>query len=91
MNKFSNYNIVVISVFFLFIFIAVGPSDCGGEKKFKNKYSKEANELPPPPKETYDPDFRTLQKPYRMAKLNMVWAKAQQVFCFVFFLLITVI
>lgn len=56
-------------------------------KKHKNKYSAEANrrndrdvssesrELPP---ERYDPDFRTLQRPFRMAKLNLVWSKAQQ-------------
>lgn len=35
-----------------------------------------SNELPA---EKYDPDFRTLQKPFRMAKLNLVWVKAQQV------------
>ncbi|XP_018785119.1 PREDICTED: alpha-2-macroglobulin receptor-associated protein [Bactrocera latifrons] len=27
--------------------------------------------------ERYDPDFRNLQRPFRMAKLNLVWAKAQ--------------
>lgn len=31
------------------------------------------------PVEKYDPDFRNLQKPFRMAKLNLVWTKAQQV------------
>lgn len=34
------------------------------------------NELPA---EKYDPDFRNLQRPFRMAKLNLVWTKAQQV------------
>lgn len=29
--------------------------------------------------ERYDPDFRNLQRPFRMAKLNLVWAKAQNV------------
>ncbi|XP_017476387.1 PREDICTED: alpha-2-macroglobulin receptor-associated protein [Rhagoletis zephyria] len=27
--------------------------------------------------ERYDPDFRNLQRPFRIAKLNLVWAKAQ--------------
>ncbi|XP_053951107.1 alpha-2-macroglobulin receptor-associated protein [Anastrepha ludens] len=27
--------------------------------------------------EAYDPDFRNLQRPFRIAKLNLVWAKAQ--------------
>lgn len=35
-----------------------------------------SNELPA---EKYDPDFRNLQRPFRMAKLNLVWTKAQQV------------
>ncbi|KAB0800435.1 hypothetical protein PPYR_06175 [Photinus pyralis] len=39
-----------------------------------NKYSKEANtkeeDLPPP-------SLKTLQKPFRMAKINILWAKAQ--------------
>jgi len=52
-------------------------------KKHKSKYSEEANEVKPSeipqpvePVEKYDPDFRTIRKPYRMAKLNMVWSKA---------------
>ncbi|XP_037026290.1 alpha-2-macroglobulin receptor-associated protein [Bradysia coprophila] len=44
-------------------------------KKQKSKYSAEANHAYEPT-EKYDPDFRTLQKPYRMAKLNLVWSKA---------------
>lgn len=47
-------------------------------KKQKSKYSAEANQ-PYEPTEKYDPDFRTLQKPYRMAKLNLVWSKAVHV------------
>lgn len=64
-----------------------------GDKKHKNKYSADANnpskfedsfaldtnDIPPPPPERNDIDFRTLHKPFRMAKLNMVWSKAQQV------------
>lgn len=47
-------------------------------KKHKSKYSAEANQSYEPTERTekYDPDFRTLQKPYRMAKLNLVWSKA---------------
>lgn len=56
---------------------------CSGtfaDKKSK-KYSREANEpqFEQVKSETYDPDFRTLQRPFRMAKLNLVWAKAQNV------------
>lgn len=29
--------------------------------------------------ETYDPDFRSVQRPFRMAKLNLVWSKAKNV------------
>lgn len=50
-------------------------------KKQKSKYSAEANQ-PPEPVEKYDPDFRAIQKPYRMAKLNMVWSKAVHVSVF---------
>ncbi|XP_068623347.1 alpha-2-macroglobulin receptor-associated protein isoform X2 [Battus philenor] len=39
----------------------------------ENKYSKSANE-----KKKADVDFRTLQKPFRMNKLNILWTKAQQ-------------
>lgn len=40
-----------------------------------NKYSRDANE-----KKKKDVDFRTLEKPFRMNKLNILWTKAQQVF-----------
>ncbi|XP_039750609.1 alpha-2-macroglobulin receptor-associated protein isoform X1 [Pararge aegeria] len=39
----------------------------------ENKYSRTANE-----KKKGDIDFRTLEKPFRMNKLNLVWLKAQQ-------------
>lgn len=39
----------------------------------------ETNELPAATPEKSAPDFRTLPKPFRMAKLNLVWSKAQQV------------
>lgn len=40
----------------------------------ENKYSRSANE-----KNTSGVNFRTLEKPFRMSKLNLVWIKAQQV------------
>ncbi|XP_023944367.2 alpha-2-macroglobulin receptor-associated protein isoform X2 [Bicyclus anynana] len=39
----------------------------------ENKYSRTANE-----QEKSEIDFRTLEKPFRMNKLNLVWVKAQQ-------------
>uniref|UniRef100_A0A182R8A4 Alpha 2-macroglobulin receptor-associated protein n=1 Tax=Anopheles funestus TaxID=62324 RepID=A0A182R8A4_ANOFN len=45
------------------------------EEKAHNKYSKHANALPDT--EIYEPDFRNIQRPFRMAKLNLVWTKAQ--------------
>lgn len=61
--------------YILVIFIAyVAAGD--KNKKPKNKYSEEANL---PTIEKYDPDIREIQQPYRMAKLNMIWAKARNV------------
>lgn len=44
----------------------------------ENKYSREANV-----KKKSDIDFRTLDKPFRMAKINILWTKAQQVCSFI--------
>ncbi|XP_053667596.1 alpha-2-macroglobulin receptor-associated protein [Anopheles marshallii] len=44
-------------------------------QKAHDKYSKHANALPD--SEIYEPDFRNIQRPFRMAKLNLVWTKAQ--------------
>ncbi|XP_041764740.1 alpha-2-macroglobulin receptor-associated protein [Anopheles merus] len=44
-------------------------------EKAHSKYSKHANALPD--SEIYEPDFRNIQRPFRMAKLNLVWTKAQ--------------
>nr|XP_034828668.1 alpha-2-macroglobulin receptor-associated protein isoform X1 [Maniola hyperantus]XP_034828669.1 alpha-2-macroglobulin receptor-associated protein isoform X2 [Maniola hyperantus] len=44
----------------------------------ENKYSRSANEKKTTEKKKSDVDFRTLEKPFRMNKLNMVWLKAQQ-------------
>ncbi|XP_053680930.1 alpha-2-macroglobulin receptor-associated protein [Anopheles nili] len=44
-------------------------------EKAHDKYSKHANVLPD--SEIYEPDFRNIQRPFRMAKLNLVWTKAQ--------------
>lgn len=43
--------------------------------KAAKKYSKEVNE--PKLQDPLEPNFRTLQKPFRMAKLNLVFTKAQ--------------
>lgn len=40
----------------------------------ENKYSQKANE-----KKTNEVDFRKLEKPFRMNKLNILWTKAQLV------------
>lgn len=51
-----------------------------------NKYSAEANQKHEKPL-LLNPNvnFRTLEKPFRMAKLNMLWSKAQRV-CTVFYI-----
>lgn len=54
------------------LFMLVLHANC--DKKF-NKYSKEANVR----EEKYDPDFRKIEKPFRMAKTNLVWTKAVNV------------
>lgn len=64
-------------------------ADASANKKYKRSAAatddEDSNEIPPPPPpEKYDPDFRTLHKPFRMAKLNMVWSKAQQVHTFAY-------
>lgn len=40
----------------------------------ENKYSRSSNE-----KKNKDVDFRKLEKPFRMNKLNILWSKAQHV------------
>lgn len=58
-----------------------------------NKVRRNDNKPPPMsnevPVETYDPEFRKLIRPFRMAKINVIWSKAQQV-CTAF-LLMTII
>lgn len=44
----------------------------------ENKYSRSANEKKPEEKGS-GVDFRTLEKPFRMNKINILWMKAQQV------------
>mgnify|MGYP002715783174 FL=1 len=46
-----------------------------------SKYSAEANLKPPDKPWVLNPNvnFRTLDKPFRMAKLNLLWSKAQRV------------
>lgn len=49
--------------------------------KAENKYSKEANVNFGKSNIMYEPDVnvRTLEKPFRMAKLNLLWTKARVV------------
>ncbi|EDW85179.2 uncharacterized protein Dwil_GK12751 [Drosophila willistoni] len=49
------------------------------DKKESKKYSREANDphFKQVVEEKYDPDFKNIQRPYRMAKLNLLWSKAQ--------------
>lgn len=63
----------------LLVILIVYP--CILANKNAKKYSKEANEpyFDQVKSETYDPDFRKLQRPFRIAKLNLVWSKAQNV------------
>ncbi|XP_016975593.1 alpha-2-macroglobulin receptor-associated protein [Drosophila rhopaloa] len=67
----------VIAVLALVLLIASQGVDA--DKKQSKKYSKEANSphYEQVKKEKYDPDFKSIQRPFRMAKLNLVWAKAQ--------------
>ncbi|XP_053696392.1 alpha-2-macroglobulin receptor-associated protein [Sabethes cyaneus] len=58
------------AVFFVLLAVSSASAD-----KASGKYSKKANEVQD--SESYDPDFRKIQRPFRMAKLNLVWSKAQ--------------
>lgn len=62
----------ILCVIVVLLFIGVSLGD-----KKSHKYTAEANS--PMMNENYDPDFRNLQKPFRIAKLNLVWTKAQHV------------
>lgn len=55
-------------------------ADADALSKYDDKFSLDTNELP----SSFSPDsdnidMHSLQKPFRMAKLNLVWTKAQQV------------
>jgi hypothetical protein len=63
------YRITVIVIFISFV-IGLGEG--------LNKYSAEANVKQDVTKES-PLDFRNLEKPFRMAKLNVLWSKAQLV------------
>lgn len=60
---------IQITYFLLFVFVYFL---CGAS--CENKYSRSANA-----KEKDNINFRTLEKPFRMNKLNILWAKAQHV------------
>lgn len=49
------------------------------DKKESKKYSREANDphFKHVIEEKYDPDFKNIQRPFRIAKLNLLWSKAQ--------------
>ena len=44
-----------------------------------NKYSKEANQP------NSNEDWKNLDKPFRLAKINLIWSKAQKVIQIVYF------
>jgi len=59
---------------FLFCIFLLSLSYC----QAVNKYSKEANQ--PEPVESVDKDsWKSIDKPFRLAKINLIWAKAQKV------------
>ncbi|XP_046656659.1 alpha-2-macroglobulin receptor-associated protein-like isoform X1 [Daphnia pulicaria] len=61
-------------MFFLFYILLLGLSYC---QAAVNKYSKEANQ--PEPVEGVDKDsWKSIDKPFRLAKINLIWAKAQK-------------
>lgn len=62
----------ILCALVVLLLIGVSSSD-----KKSHKYTAEANS--PLMNENYDPVFRNLQKPFRIAKLNLVWTKAQHV------------
>ncbi|KAH8367424.1 hypothetical protein KR200_000701 [Drosophila serrata] len=60
--------------------LLVASQGVGADKKQSKKYSREANDpqhFEQVRQEKYDPDFKSIQRPFRMAKLNLVWSKAQ--------------
>jgi hypothetical protein len=63
------YRATVIVIFIIFL-IGLGEG--------LSKYSAESNVKPDITKEPPS-DFRNLEKPFRMAKLNILWSKAQLV------------
>ena len=69
-NSYSSKHIL-----FLFFMIFSSLSYCHAV----NKYSKEANQ--PEPVEVVDSkdSWKSVDKPFRLAKVNLIWAKAQKV------------
>lgn len=58
------------------LFLVVGS---GKSKKYSREFNENGKHFDKVVRETYDPDFRSLQRPFRIAKLNLVWSKAQNV------------
>ncbi|XP_034115943.1 alpha-2-macroglobulin receptor-associated protein [Drosophila albomicans] len=75
MTKTCHLSIVALVAFCILIATQCANAD----KKQSKKYSKEANDphFKQVINEKYEPEIRNLQRPFRMAKLNLVWAKAQ--------------
>lgn len=70
-----------MSVALVALTILIATPCADADKKQSKKYSKEANDphFKQIVDEKYEPEIRNLQRPFRMAKLNLVWAKAQNV------------
>lgn len=59
------------------IILVLGIIAITGVISHENKYSERANTKFKSQETTQTIDFRTLNRPFRMAKLNMLWTKAQ--------------
>uniref|UniRef100_A0AAG5CXS3 Alpha 2-macroglobulin receptor-associated protein n=1 Tax=Anopheles atroparvus TaxID=41427 RepID=A0AAG5CXS3_ANOAO len=70
MNRIMSFPRILFIVSIAFVCL----KDVQSEKAH-DKYTKHANALPD--SEVYEPDFRNIQRPFRMSKLNLVWTKAQ--------------
>lgn len=61
-------------LYFLFVFLL-----CVSFCQAVNKYSKEANQPDIVVDEADKDAWKNLEKPFRLAKINLIWAKAQKV------------
>lgn len=65
------FNLATLSLLLFITGLHAGSTEEQQKENFKESIKKEFTT------ESYDPDFRHLQRPFRMAKLNLVFAKAQ--------------